>query len=380
MVYTLTNFRYCLLLIFISLFIVPVSAQDKPELDLGGAVRFNYNLSSWKKDQKARGGDFGFDIFRINASGKYKGIIFNAEYRFYTEEFGGGMLKHGWIGYKFNEIDEIQIGQHQVPFGMQRYSSNNWFLNLPFYIGLEDDYDMGIKYIHNGETIEYHLAFYKNSEELLFGNNTESSARRYSYDIAGRNKEVNQFNGKFVYKFGEAHNNRVGISGQYGGLYNLDTKKTGNHFSFAAHYEGTFDLWNLKAQFLSNNRDPKNAAGESTEIVTMVAYNTPYRVASDFNIYSLGISRTLPVTLGPISSLELYNDFGYMQKSNADFEDSYMNVTGVLVTAGKVYTYIDYAAGYNHSWIGGNFVDDFAQGNPDAKWEARFNINIGYYF
>jgi len=29
---------------------------------------------------------------------------------------------------------------------------------------------------------------------------------------------------------------------------------------------------------------------------------------------------------------------------------------------------------------GGDFVDDFSKGNPDAKWEARFNINIGYYF
>jgi hypothetical protein len=30
--------------------------------------------------------------------------------------------------------------------------------------------------------------------------------------------------------------------------------------------------------------------------------------------------------------------------------------------------------------LGGDFVDDFAEGIPDAKWEARFNINIGYYF
>ena len=83
---------------------------------------------------------------------------------------------------------------------------------------------------------------------------------------------------------------------------------------------------------------------------------------------------------GPISQIELYNDFGYMLKKEQEFTDSFQNVTGVLVTAGSVYTYIDYAAGYNHSWLGGNFVDDFAVGNPDAKWEARFNINVGYYF
>jgi hypothetical protein len=29
-----------------------LQAQDKPELEIGGAVRFNYNLSSWKEGQK----------------------------------------------------------------------------------------------------------------------------------------------------------------------------------------------------------------------------------------------------------------------------------------------------------------------------------------
>ena len=38
---------------------VPAMAQEKPELKIGGALRFNYNLSSWKDGQKKRGGDFG---------------------------------------------------------------------------------------------------------------------------------------------------------------------------------------------------------------------------------------------------------------------------------------------------------------------------------
>jgi hypothetical protein len=29
-----------------------LQAQDKPELEIGGAVRFNYNLSSWKEGQR----------------------------------------------------------------------------------------------------------------------------------------------------------------------------------------------------------------------------------------------------------------------------------------------------------------------------------------
>ena len=69
-----------------------------------------------------------------------------------------------------------------------------------------------------------------------------------------------------------------------------------------------------------------------------------------------------------------------MDKREKGFTDSFMNVTGVLFSSGPIYCFVDYAAGYNHSWLGGNFADDFGVGNPDAKWEARFNVNIGYYF
>lgn len=378
---TYLQFSKSIYLIIIGLLLVfKINAQEKPKIEIGGALRFNYNLSSWKDGQKKRGGDFGYDMFRINAKGEYKGIFLNAEYRLYSKGFGGGFLKQGWLGYDLNEHDQIQVGLTQVPFGIQQYNSHNWFFNLTYYVGMEDDHDMGVKFLHKGENIEYQLAFFKNSEELRFGNNTESSPNRYSYDITGRNKEVNQFNGKFIYKFGKESNNRLGVSLEYGGLYNLDTEDVGTHKALAAHYQITKGRWNGKAQFITATHNPKNAEGEPTNVVSMAAYGAPYEVAADFNMYSLGISRNVPVEWGPISNLQFYNDFAFMQKKVSGFTDSYMNVTGVLVSAGSLYTYIDYAAGYNHSWLGGNFIDDFAKGNPNAKWEARFNINVGYYF
>jgi hypothetical protein len=368
------------LLILALLMSFPILAQDKPEFKIGGALRFNYNLSSWKQAQKKRGGDFGYDMFRINAKAAYKGIFLNAEYRLYSKDFGGGFLKQGWIGYNFNKLDQVHLGLTQVPFGIQQYNSHNWFFTLTYYVGLEDDHDMGIKYMHTGEKIEYQLAFFKNAEELRFGNNTETSPNRYSYDITGRNKEVNQFNGKFIYKFGKESASKLGVSLEYGGLFNLDTEEMGNHAAFAAHYEISKGKWNVKAQFIIASHNPKNAEGESNDVVTMAAYGASYEVAANFNMYSLGISRNFPVAWGPVSNLQVYNDFAFMQKKAFGFTDSFMNVTGVLVSAGNLYTYVDYAAGYNHSWLGGNFVDDFSKGNPEAKWEARFNINIGYYF
>lgn len=376
------NYRN-LLWIFLSFFFIPIwntKAQEEPKINVGGALRFNYNLSSWKEGQKNRGGDFGYDMFRVNFNASWKDVYLNAEYRIYSDAFGGGFLKQGWMGYRFSDENEIQVGLSQVPFGIQQYNSHNWFFNLTYYMGLEDDHDMGIKYLHIGDKFEYNLAFYKNAEELQFGGDTETSPARYSYDVVGRNKEVNQVNGKIIYKFGEKVLSRLGLSAQYGGLYNLDTRETGSHHGLAAHYELDYRRWNLKLQAMNVGHDPRNPASQPDDVIQMGAYGTPYSVAADFDVYSAAISRNVPVNLGPISNLEFYNDFGYMNKKKSGFEKSMMNVTGILVTAGHLYTYIDYAAGYNHSWLGGNFVDDFAQGDPDAKWEARFNINIGYYF
>ncbi len=77
-------------------------SDESPKVKIGGAVRFNYNLSDWKNEQVKRGGDLGFDVFRLNASGTYNKLGFNAEYRFYSSGFGGGMLKQGWVEYRHN--------------------------------------------------------------------------------------------------------------------------------------------------------------------------------------------------------------------------------------------------------------------------------------
>ncbi|MDD3077578.1 MAG: hypothetical protein PHH37_00540 [Paludibacter sp.] len=381
--------------ILLSLFIllsINLFAQDKPEVKLGGALRFNYNLSSWKEGQNDRGGDFGYDVFRINANAKYKGVKLNAEYRLYSTGFGGGMLKQGWVGYDFNAADELQVGLTQVPFGNTQYNSHNWFFSINYYLGLEDDHDMGIKFNHNGSNWEYSLAFFKNAEEMGFGNYSDVSDSRYSYDVSSidydgnetldlRNKEINQFNGQLSYKLGnDRTNHKIGVSAEYGGLYNLDVQETGSHYALAAHYDLNISRFNLKAQASYYKYNPKTRVDDLQNVVAMTAYGAPYLVASKATTYTLGAAYSIPVKWGPVSSLQVYNDFGLMDKVNSNFQNSLMNVTGILVSAGNVYTYIDYAAGKNQPWLGSVWTDALAAGTIDAKWNTRFNINIGYYF
>lgn len=381
----------CLGVLFFSWsLMVSLRAQDTPEVKLGGALRYNYNYSSWKEGQKNRGGDFGFDVFRLNAKASYKGLKLNAEYRFYSNSFGGGMLKQGWVGYDFNENNNLQLGLTQVPFGMMTYNSNSWFFSLNYYVGLEDDHDMGIKYTTKSGNWKMALAFFKNAEELQFGSSTDVDARRYAYDLGSievdgktqyRNKEINQVNGQIIYETKDnAINYQAGVSLQYGGLYNIDTQETGSRYAFAAHYKLNVNKFAVKAAATYYKMNPEYPEGQDDRLVAMVAYNAPYMVAAEATTYTLGLSYDIPVDWHPISSIKLYNDFGMMDKAESDFEDVFMNVTGVMLTSGPIYTYIDYAKGKNQPWLGSEWTHGLGKGNPESGWEARFNINVGYYF
>lgn len=355
------------------------NTKERPEFHLGGALRFNYNFSDWNSGHRNRGGDFGYDVFLLHPTASYKGFMLDADFRFYSTAFGGFMLKYGWIGYRFSPKNHLEVGLTKVPFGIQPSSANNFFFQISYYVGLEDDSDMGIKFIHEDDRWEYALAFFKNADELLFGAQNETSDDRYGYDVAGRNKEINQLNGQVIFKYGETFRQKAGISGEFGQLYNLDTRHNGTRFAFAAHYVLDWKHWNLKAQVSTYAMYPKNLPGEDREVVSMTAYGAPYLVAAKANIYTLSFSHTFHLRSRWLNSIQMYHDIGIIQKWNKKFNNSSQNVTGLLLTAGPVYSYIDYAMGLHQAWLGPDW-DAFGPGTGSNSWHARFNINIGYYF
>lgn len=358
----------------------PVAVKKEiPRLKFNGFLRFNYNYSDWKEGSRKRWGDLGYDLFKLGVEGSYKKILLDVDFRFYAKASGGAMLKSGWIGYQFNEKQQIQVGLTRVPFGIQPYGAHNYFFQIAYYLGLEDDSDMGVKYMYTGDKWDYSLAFFKNSEEELFGSDTETAGDRYSYDVAGRNKEVNQFNGQVFYKWGSEVKQKLGASAEFGMLYNLDTEKNGTHYAFALHHELYWQGLSLMTQISTFAMHPKNAPGEDRNIVTMTAFNAPYEMAAKANIYSVSVGYTIPFKKGIVDSIKLYNDFGWMQKRDKQFNDSFQNVTGCLVTAGPVLAYIDYAQGLHQPWLGPDW-NAFGAGTGSNSWHARFNISLGYYF
>jgi len=152
------------------------------------------------------------------------------------------------------------------------------------------------------------------------------------------------------------------------------------------HMRGDYNRVGVKLQAMSFGADipqqvlvPGSEIG-GNDIITMGAYGAPYNVAYGGQIYTASINYQLPVDWGPVSRLVFYDNYSYYDKSNENYADTQMNVLGMMVTAGSVYTYIDYASGLNHPWLSANYADGLAEGLADAEWQSRFNINIGYYF
>ncbi|MDP8245333.1 MAG: hypothetical protein P9L94_14710 [Candidatus Hinthialibacter antarcticus] len=292
------------------------------------------------------------------------------------------MLHHGWLGYRLSDRDEIHLGVHQVPFGIIPYASHNWFFQLPYYVGLEDDYDLGLKYIHQADNWDLHLAYYLEDEGHYHGKSNDSA--RYSYDLVAegvsQNVEENQLNLRYAYTWehAENHNTEIGVSLQLGKVHNRTTNDDGNQYAAGLHLNETWNQWNLMVEVIRYEYSLRNPPRVSNDFVLMGAYDFPYEIASRANLYTVGLSYTIPIEPTYIDSITLYDDFSILDKDQSGFYDSYQNVIGASVSAGNFFIYFDAAFGKNHPWIGPIWTDGFSSGGDD-DWYTRFNINIGFY-
>jgi hypothetical protein len=182
----------------------------------------------------------------------------------------------------------------------------------------------------------------------------------------------------------------LGLSGQFGKNYNsvLDESESSN--AFAAHLVGNFGNFNFKGEYISYNFGAKDDAGNDLDAVQMGAYGYNYNVAAEGNIWVAGLAYSIPVEWGPISNIQPYIDYSVITKAEDNFYNSEHFVPGFLITAGSIYTYVDWAFGRNNAWLGGGvwgednqygtWNDGLANGRDQGGWDRRFNINIGYYF
>jgi hypothetical protein len=357
-----------------------MAGVDLEGIDFGGALRVNYTYKDWDEANKDKGGDFAFDTFRISANGEIGEMILSAEYRFYpTDDWNA--IHHGWIGYNFNKNWQGQIGVHQVPFGIQPYASHNFWFSGAYYLGLEDDYDMGIKALFNDGPLSLTFAFYKNEE---LGNSSE--AGRYSVDILRNddndNEETNQGNIRAAYTL--THNDtcstEFGLSGEYGGIYNRTTNDMGDHWAGAVHMVGNYGRWNIQLEGIQFEYNPDNPDLADDEVMNAGAYSYMWGIPAKGTIGTFNVAYGLPVDIGPISKLTFYSDNTIIDPDEGSWDNTWQNVVGCMISAGPVYTYIDVISAENMPFMGGSMVDNADGWQSSNNRNTRININVGYYF
>lgn len=365
------------------------AAAEEEGVDVGGAVRLNYALRQWDPVERDRGGEFDLELFRLDLSGRVDDVLLSAQYRFYTSQ-DFDTVHHAWIGYDFARW-RAKLGIVQAPFGLLPYASHSWWLGLGYYLGLEDDYDAGLVFERRGDGPQaWQLAFFKQQE---LGS---ADPGRYSFDIvrgsagggdaAQQNEEINQFNARWTYTLAppKGWRTELGVSGQYGDLYNRATRAAGHHWAAATHVDARSGPWNVQLQLTRYAYRPRNPAGVGNDAVQGAFLGFANLIPAEGTLYTFNIARDFAVSWGPVTKATLYNDFSLLRKEVPGWNDSSLNTLGALLTAGPVYAYVDLIFGKNATFLGpyaGSALNDstrLLQGN--GAREARFNINIGYYF
>lgn len=350
----------------------------EPSMKVGGAVRFQYSVKEYDTDDKDRGGDFDFDVFRLDFNGTVGDITLSAQYRWYQYM---DTIHHAYLGYQFSDNWQGQIGITQVPFGNLTFNSNSFFFSTNFYVGLEDDYDAGFKFIGDYDKHNIQIAFFKTDEMGGIDGFVSDKTARYSYDIIGTRKvgeglyespqqelaDDSTLNLRYAYKFDGFE---VGASLLSGGIEGIDGN-AGDHTAYAFHAKGNIDNFGVMFQYTDYEYD----LDDKTDFVTVGAYAFYDTIPASAKIYNLNLSYSLPVELGPVTNLTFYNDYNLMNDKSGELkEDTMMNITGIMVTSGSLYTLIDYAIGKNQPFLGGSLAGDSTETN------SRVNINFGFYF
>ena len=354
-----------------------VVEEDKAGVEFGGAMRLNYAWRDYDPQNKDRLGDFELELFRINMRGEVGDVILDAEWRRYNDFQA---IHHAWVGYRFNEQLHAELGITQVPFGILPFASHSFWFGGTYYLGYEDDYDTGLKFVHKpSDDWTFHYAFFNNPEYA-----NDSRADRYSFDLVTggdqQNAESNQFNLRAERHLTLSEETRLdlGVSLQAGQLYNRATERNGDRWATALHMDAYHGDWNGQLQWLRYEYSPENPEGVSGDFVQRGAFGFPFMVAGKADVYSANLARSFALDFGPVTGAQCYNNFTFIDPRVDNSAESVQNVTGCSISAGGLFTYVDWIAGRNMWFAGGDGIG--LDGATAGKWRSRLNINLGFYF
>jgi len=349
-----------------SLLSTPSRAADTPDtydFHLGGAVRFNYG---WRDDGPSSA--FQPELVRLSANGESGRLFGSAQYRWYD---GYDMVHHAWLGWKFDDTSDIRAGILQVPFALLPYSAQSFWFNTDYYLGFDDDYDLGMVWQRKTGPHHWHAG-------VFFGDEYGDAARfeRYSFDVANTTnapyREHGQLNLRHEYQHeAGAYTLKLGSSLRLARLQNRRDGGHERHIAAAAHTDLTRGPFTAQLQWIYYHYDVPG------QRLALSAFAAPFEIAAKAHVPSFNLVYRLPHS-GWLDSITCYNNYSAALVSGKGLRDSQQNVTGCMFGKDKALLYVDWIAGYNMWFAGGPGIgiDESGQG----RWHSRLNINLGFYF
>ena len=360
-----------------------VEALEKVQIT--GSYRMNYTVQDWNERQEDRGGDFRFNQLNLGVETEKNGVRLSAQYRMYDNS-NPSMIHHLYFATDIDDQSEVQVGITKVPFGIQPYESHNDWGDNALFMGFNDDYDAGIKYITQRDALNVQVAYFSN------GDTKPTDAERFSADVVSSkitdttaddytgqfNEEAHQLNVHTSYKVGGSE---FGGSVQLTGLYNSETKQMGDAWAAAVFLNGKYDALGVQLQAGRYEYNPENPVGVSEDSIQMGAFGATYQVAAKANMYVANFHYDLPYKGGIVDLVRVYSDYNLIDKDESRFKDSHIHTVGMMIATGDLYTFVDITSGKNALFVGeGDYVNALAAGDGIDEWKRFLNIQFGYYF
>jgi hypothetical protein len=373
-------------------------------LGIGGAMRVNYVKGDYETDgdgpsRGSRSGNFELDTFRINLILDHEQFTGGLEYRWYD---GYNFLKDAWLGFDFDADRQLQLGLTRVPFGPGPYGvSKSWFFDQHYYLGLSDDPDLGLRYLHAVNAWQFDIAWFVSSERNGRGTSIDSS--RFGYDAvewesaitadgsvvaASGNgySERNQVNARAIVEFDAG--TQLGASLQYG-LLEGQGADDGSHWAASVHMVNQWDRIALNTQLTRYHFDidSDNALGTDT-LIPLGAYDFAWPVAASSWVAAASLSYLWETPrINWLDSATFYIEYSSIIKTEDEFNDSQLALLGAAWASGGWYVYTDLVYSNGNTFVGDK-GDDYSRidgvgdlgVNGNDRWNYRLNVNFGYYF
>ena len=366
------------------------SDDGASSLDIGGALRMNYRDEDWETTEN--NGRFLFDTFRLDVQATHHNWFSDLGYWF--QDDGKQSIDRGFVGYKFNEASNLQLGAPFKPFGLEPYPQFGWSYHLPFFLGYGVSAGAGIKYSYKDQDWNIQAGYFprmlpsdiRYSPEVGRFADLDDNAIAF---IHGRqdNEKRDQVNLRVARNFaGDGWKTEVGASLAGSRLYNATTKDDGDYLAGGLHAVINAGNWTVTTQGIRYEFDPKNPAGVSDASILMGANGlTPaYQIAAKASVVSFNVAYDMfTPNMGMLKKLRFYNDYSRMFKDESGWDDSQMYTAGVQFIAMPIMGWVDFTWGKNANPYGGaengtGFTSTSSSRSND--WVMRTNLNIGYYF